>query len=93
MEKVTINVKNDLVKSCPMESGNKVIDSINFVDYLKTLSFADAVNEMKKKEQVKKGFLKLSFNEESALRKAVKNNSGKIEFAPRRGYTAVFLIF
>lgn len=93
MNKFVINVKNDLVKSCPTLSGGKVIESINFVEYLKTLSFSDAVNEMKKKEQTKKGFLKLSFNEESALRKAVKNESGTIEFSPRRGYTAVILIY
>lgn len=89
--RIIFNVKNVVIKTCAISSGDKVSESVNFVEYLKGLEFSDLVTEIKKKGCCKKDFLKLSFNEEMKLKKAVKNNSGNIEFSPRRGYTTVIL--
>lgn len=93
MEKVIFNIKKDVVKTCPIIENGKAIESINFIDYLKTLCFSDVYHEIKKKGCCKKDFLKISFNTESELRRAVKQNSGSVEFLQRRGYFAVVLTF
>lgn len=93
MGKAVFNVKKDLVKTCPIIENGKVVEAVNFIEYLKEFTFAEIYNEIKKKGCCKKDFLKISFNTASELRRAVEQNRGSVEFLQRKGYFSVVLTF
>lgn len=90
---VILNVKNDLYYKCGIVENGKITPPVNFVEHLKALSFSEVFKAIKEKECCKSTILKMSFNTASELRRALKNDSGTVEFLTRRGYTAVVLTF
>lgn len=91
--KVTLNVKNGLCYKCGIIDNGKITPPVNFVEHLKTLSFSEVFTAIKKNGCCKSTMLMMSLNTESELRRALKNDSGTVEFLPRRGYTAIVLTF